>query len=121
MFLHGFEQGGLRLGRGAVDFVREDQVRENRAALELELAPAAGSFHDDVRAENVRRHQVGRELDAVEGQIEHLAQRADQQRLAETGNAFEQDVAAGEEGDQRAFDDLSWPTMTLPISARNAA
>ncbi len=30
-FLHGFEHGRLRLGRGAVDFVRQDQVGENRA------------------------------------------------------------------------------------------
>ena len=30
-FLHGFEQGGLRLGRRAVDFVGEDDVGEQRA------------------------------------------------------------------------------------------
>ena len=31
--LHGFEQGALHLGRGAVDFVGEDEVGEERAAL----------------------------------------------------------------------------------------
>ena len=30
-FLHGFEQGGLRLGRRAVDFVGQDHVGEQRA------------------------------------------------------------------------------------------
>ena len=30
-FLHRFEHGGLRLGRGAVDFVGEDELREDRA------------------------------------------------------------------------------------------
>ena len=44
LFLHGFEHGGLGLGRGAIDFVGEDQVREDRAALELEFAPAVGRF-----------------------------------------------------------------------------
>ncbi len=104
-FLHRFEHGGLGLGRGAVDFVGENRVRENRAALELEFAPAGGGFHDDVGAEDVGGHQVGRELDAVEGKVQHFAQRAHQQRLAEAGHAFEQHVAAGEHGDERAFDD----------------
>jgi hypothetical protein len=28
-FLHGLKHGGLRLGRGAVDFVRQDDVGED--------------------------------------------------------------------------------------------
>ena len=36
-FVHGFEQRGLRLGRGAVDFVGQQHVGEDRAALEFEL------------------------------------------------------------------------------------
>ena len=31
LFLHRFEQGGLRLGRGAVDLVGEDDLGEDRA------------------------------------------------------------------------------------------
>ncbi len=79
---------------------------EDRPALELEFPAAAGDFHDDVRAEDVGGHQVGRELDAVEGEIEHFAERADEQGFAQAGDAFEQDVAAGEHGDQCAFDDF---------------
>jgi len=79
---------------------------EDRPFLELELAPAAGRFHDDVRPEDVRRHEVGRELDAVEGEVEHLTQRADEERLAQTRHAFEQDVAAGKQGDERALDNF---------------
>ena len=30
-FLHGFEQGALHLGRGAVYFIRQDEVGENRS------------------------------------------------------------------------------------------
>ena len=43
-FLHGFEHGGLRLGRGAIDFVGENQVREDRAALELETRAGPRRF-----------------------------------------------------------------------------
>ena len=61
---------------------------------------------DDVGADDVRRHQVGRELDAVELQVEHLAERAHQQRLAQAGHAFEQGVAADEQAGQDAVDDV---------------
>src|SRR6202040_3703343 len=37
--LHRFEHGGLGLGCGAIDFVAEHDVGENRTGLEMELAP----------------------------------------------------------------------------------
>ena len=36
-FVHGFEQGGLRLRRGAVDLVGQQDVGEDGAGLEFEL------------------------------------------------------------------------------------
>ena len=44
---------------------------------EAELAPARLGLVEDVGAGDVRRHQVGRELDAVELQVEDLGERAD--------------------------------------------
>ncbi len=41
VFLHRLEQRGLRFRRGAVDFVRENHLREDRALLENE-APMTG-------------------------------------------------------------------------------
>lgn len=38
--LHGFEEGGLGLGRGAVDLVGEQEVGEDGAGLEGELGGA---------------------------------------------------------------------------------
>ena len=38
--LHGLEHSRLHLGRGAVDFISEDEVAEDRARLELK-APLA--------------------------------------------------------------------------------
>ena len=106
VLLHRFEQGGLGLGRGAVDFVGQQDVGEDRAALKLEHFPAVGRLNHDVRADEVGRHQVGRELDAAKIQMQCVGQRADDQRLAEAGNAFEQHVPAGEQRDQHVVENL---------------
>jgi hypothetical protein len=80
-------------------------MREDRPFLELKLAAATRHFHDDVRAENVGGHEVGRELNAIEGKIEHFTQRANEQSFTEAGNAFEEHMPAGEQRDQRAIND----------------
>ena len=66
---------------------------------------ATRGFHDEIRAENVRGHEVGRELDAAEAEIEDFAERADEQRLAEAGHAFEQHMPAAKQRDEGALDD----------------
>jgi hypothetical protein len=47
----------------------------------------------DVRAEDVARHQVGRELDAIELQVEQTAERLDQRRFPDPWQTFEQNVS----------------------------
>ena len=66
VLLHRFEQRGLRLGRRAVDFVGQDHVarRSGRARTSC-FRPFAVSCKN-FRAGDVRRHEVGRELDALE-------------------------------------------------------
>ena len=66
-FLHRLEQGGLHLGRRAVDFVGEDQVVENRAEFRFELRCLRVIDHG---ADEVRGQQVRRELEAGEGGVE---------------------------------------------------
>ena len=120
--LHRFEQRRLRLRRRAVDLVGEQQVREHRAALELEVALAgAVVFFEDLGADDVARHQVGRELDAAEIERERLAERAHEQRLAESRHAFEQAVAAGERPISSCSTTSRWPTITRAIASRSAA
>ena len=103
--LHGLEQGGLRLGRGAVDLVGQDQVREEWPFDEAEVAAPRGSiFLDDLGARDVRGHEVGRELDAFEGEVEELGQRRDEQRLGQPRNADKEAVAAREEADEQVID-----------------
>jgi hypothetical protein len=95
----------LRLRRGAVDLVGEHDLREERALAELEVA-ALGRLDDDRGAGDVGRHQVGRELDAPELELQRLRQAADEERLAEARHALEQAVAAGEEAGEHAVDDV---------------
>ena len=74
----------------------------------LELAVAGRTvLLDDFRAGDVGRHQIGRELDAIESQAERIGQRADHQRFCQTGNAHQQAVAAAEHRDQELFDNIA--------------
>ncbi len=106
VLLHRLQQGRLGLGRGAVDLVGQDDLREDRAGLELEDPAAVGQLHDDVGADDVGGHQVGRELDAVEVQVDRVGERPHQQRLAQARHAFQQRMAADEQAGQDAVDDL---------------
>jgi hypothetical protein len=94
------EQGALRLRRRAVDLVGEDEVREDRARLEPE--PSLPTLlDDDVRADDVGRHEVRRELDAAEAEFEGLGHRAHEHRLSEPGDALQQRVRSRQQADER--------------------
>ena len=97
LLLHHFQQGRLRLGRRAVDLVGHEDVGEDGAGAELE---AAGLQVEDVGAEDVARHQVGRELHALAIHAQQPGQGAGHERLGGAGHAFEQDVAAAQQGQQ---------------------
>ena len=105
-FLHGLQHRRLGLGRGPVDLVGQADLREDRPFLELEEPLAVGRLHDHVRAQDVGRHQVRRELDAGEIQVQHLGQGADQERLAQPRHAFQQAMPADEQAGQYPVDDL---------------
>ena len=94
-FLHRFEQRALHFGGRAIDFVREDEVREDRAVLRAERAVARVVDHG---ADDVRREHVGRELQALEIQADRGGERLERERLREAGHAFEQDVAVADAG-----------------------
>ena len=100
--LHGLEHRALHLRRGAVDFVGEEQVREDRAAVDAEVA---GLLIDDFRADDVGRQHVDRELDATEVQGDGLRDGVHEERLRQAGHALQEQVPAGEERDHDALDD----------------
>ena len=103
VFLHRFEQRGLRLGRRAVDFVGENHVGEDRAAHE-DHAPLAAGVLENLRAGDVRGHEVGRELDALEFEVENLRDGFDEQRLGQAGRAGDQAMPAGKQRDEDLLD-----------------
>ena len=65
-----------------------------------------GVLGDDVGADDVGGHQVGRELDAAELEVERLAERPDQQGLAQPRHALEQRVPSSDHADEDAANDL---------------
>jgi len=97
----------LGFGRRSVDLVGQQQVRKYRSRHKPQAAAGASAFLvEDFRAGDVGGHQVGCELDAVEGQIQNVSQAAHQQRLREPRHAQQQAVSAGEDGDQHLIDHL---------------
>jgi hypothetical protein len=70
-FLHRLEQRGLRLRRGAVDLVGQQQTREHGAGPEREVA---GALVEHLGTREVRGQQVRGELGAGERQSECLGE-----------------------------------------------
>ena len=64
-------------------------------------------------------HQVGRELDARILQFQHARQRAQESGLAQSGNAFEQDVTSREQADEHAIHDVLLANDDLADLASN--
>ena len=85
-FLHGFEQGALRLLRSAVDFVRENQIRENRSLFCSEFSGLAVEY---LRSENVGGKHVRRELNALELRVDGVRDGRHQQRFRQSRHAFQ--------------------------------
>jgi len=88
-------------------------VREDRPALELE-PPPTGVVDDQVGADDIRGHQVRRELHPREGQLQRLGQRAHQQRLAETRDPFDEHVTAREQRGHHRRRDLGLTDQAAP-------
>ena len=103
VFLHDLQQSRLRLGRGAVDLVRQGDLAHDRAGMELHLA---GLEIDHGKAGHVAGHHVGRELDAVEGAVQRFRQGAGQGRLAGAGHVLDQHMSLAKHGDQQKLDHL---------------
>src|SRR5260370_21335673 len=100
-FVHCFEKRGLRARRGAVDFVGEDDVGENRAGAEFKFA-RFGIVDGD--AEDVAGEQVRRKLDALKAAVKGFCERLRESGFAYAGDVFDEQVTAREQGDERELD-----------------
>ena len=103
--LHRLQQRGLGLRRGAVDLVADDDVREHRAGLELEVADL---LVEDRDAGDVRRQQVRRELDPAHGAVDRLGQRLGQHRLTDARHVLDQQMPLGQQDGDGDFDDVGF-------------
>ena len=100
--LHRLQQRALDFGSRAIDLVGQQQIREDRPLVHPERA---GLLVEDLRADDVGRQEVDRELHAPERQVDRLRDRVDEQRLGEPGHPLQQQVSAGEQRDQDSVDD----------------
>ncbi len=100
-FFHGFQQRRLRPRRRAVHFVHQQQVGEHRPLVQRKRT--AGHV-EHAGPDNVRRHQVGGALHALEAEIEDARQRLHRQRLGQAGKALHQGVPSGQHHHQQLIE-----------------
>ena len=96
-FVHGFEQRGLSLGRGAIDFVGQKDIRKDRAAFEFKLL-LDGRVNGN--SQHVRGQHVAGELHSLESAIESSGQSLPESGFAHARDTFNQQVAARQDRDQ---------------------
>ncbi len=78
------------------------------------MPPAGlGVVLQHVGAGDVGGHQVGRELNPPERQLQNVGDRADQQRLRQARHADQQAVPPAEQGDEHLVDDVGLPDDDL--------
>jgi hypothetical protein len=100
---HRLEQSRLHLRRRAIDFIGEQQVVEDRPALELEGALLRTV---DFGAGEIGGQQVRRELDALPRAVDRRGERLGQTRLADARHVLDQQMTLGQEADHGEVDRL---------------
>lgn len=103
--VHRFQQGGLGFRGGAVDFISEEKIGENRAGFELEFV---GMRIEDTNAGNVGGEHIGGELEAVETAIDGAGKGVGERSFADAGYILNQQVATGEQTSQAEANDLGF-------------
>ena len=92
--------GGVRLISSARMMFAKIGPRMNR----MTRFPVARSSSMTSAPEDVGGHQIGRELDAVEPEVDRVRQLLDDERLRQAGDAAQQAMPAGEERDEDLAD-----------------
>ena len=95
MFLHGLQQRGLRLAGGAVDLIRQQQIRHDRTGFVNKFVCL---FVIDREADDVRRHGVRRELHTARLQPKDFCESHGRRGLADAGHVLHEHVALRQNG-----------------------
>ena len=100
-FLHRFKQRRLRLGRGAVDLVSQQQIAKYRSACQRELT---GLKVEQIGAQDIAWQEVRRKLNASEIETERSRETLRQKGLGCARRAFQEDVPLSDHSDQEMVD-----------------
>jgi hypothetical protein len=100
---HRLQQGALRAGGGAVDFVGQQHIGKDWAGQKLKLA---GLLVEDAKAGDVAGQQVRGTLHAGEAATDGGGQRLGQRGLAQPRQVLQQQVPPGQQAPQDALDHL---------------
>ncbi len=103
MLLHRLQQRRLRFRACAVDLIGHEKLREDRPFNEAEGARASLLF-EHLGADDIRRHEVGRKLNALGVKPKRRAQRIDERCLGEARNPDQEGVSTRENVDKDKFD-----------------
>ena len=98
---HAFEEGRLGARSGAVDLVRQQDLGEDGAGVELEVARL---LVEDARPRDVARQQVGRALQPAEPAAERARQGLGEERLGRAGDVLQQEVPLGEQAGEHQLE-----------------
>ena len=105
-FLHRLQQRRLGARAGAVDLIRHQQLAEDRAFDEAEIAAAVSGCVQHLGPQDIGRHQVRRELNAVALQPHDGRQRVHKARLSQARQTDQQGMPAAEHGRQNQIHHL---------------
>ena len=94
MLLHRLEKCRLGFRRCTVNFVRQNDITENRTRLEGEGGVSVLVLDDNAGTRYVRRHQVGGELNTGKGQVKHATKRTHKTRFTKSGRTLKKHVTA---------------------------
>jgi len=109
-FRHGLEESGLRLRRGAVDLVGEEDLVHHRALAIFETACLL-IVHSHTG--HVGGQGVGRKLNAAETAANRLRESAGERGLADAGDVLEKNVPACQKADQNVVNDVFFADENL--------
>jgi len=85
----------------------QHHVRKERPIDEAEVPLAGGAvFVHHFRTGDIRRHQIGRELDPIEIQRQRPLQRPHEQRLGQPRHTLENAVPARKQADHQLLDHM---------------
>src|ERR1051326_6024791 len=101
--VHRLKQGRLSFRSGPIDLIRQKHIRKHRAALEFELLLDRRVDRD---AQNVRGQHVAGELYPLESAVESPRHGLAESRLANAGNAFDEEMSAGKKRDDGQPDNI---------------